>query len=71
VEAPTLLPPTCFGKVGQVTVNTDIIIGSVTVFAAGFVSSGNVGSVSVVVEAVTFDSTAETLDSTLQTFDEV
>lgn len=59
------------GSAGQVTVNTDIIIGSVTVFAAGFVSSSNVGSVSVVVNATTFDSTAETLDSTLQTFDEV
>ena len=57
------------GEVGTVTV-TISDTGNETVNATGLVGTSAVGSVTVIDDAATFDSTSITLDSTSQTFDE-
>ena len=57
------------GEVGTVTV-TISDTGNETVNATGLAGTSAVGSVTVVDDAATFDSTSITLDSTSQTFDE-
>jgi hypothetical protein len=57
------------GEVGAVTI-TISDTGNETVNATGLAGTSAVGSVTVVDDAATFDSTSITLDSTSQTFDE-
>jgi len=57
------------GEVGTVTV-TISDTGNETVNATGLAGTSAVGSVTVIDDAATFDSTSITLDSTSQTFDE-
>ena len=57
------------GEVGTVTI-TISDTGNETVNATGLAGTSAVGSVTVVDDAATFDSTSITLDSTSQTFDE-
>ena len=57
------------GEVGTVTI-TISDTGNETVNATGLAGTSAVGSVTVVDDATTFDSTSITLDSTSQTFDE-
>ena len=57
------------GEVGTVTV-TISDTGNETVNVTGLAGTSAVGSVTVVDDAATFDSTSITLDSTSQTFDE-
>ena len=57
------------GEVGTVTI-TISDTGNETVNATGLAGTSAVGSVTVIDDAATFDSTSITLDSTSQTFDE-
>ena len=57
------------GQVGSVTI-TFSDTGNETVVVTGLTGTGTVGSVTVIDDAATFDSTSVTLDSTSQTFDE-
>jgi hypothetical protein len=57
------------GEVGTVTV-TISDTGNETVNVSGLAATSAVGSVTVIDDATTFDSTSITLDSTSQTFDE-
>ena len=58
-------------SVGKVTVSiTETDPGDVTVSPTGISASSAIGSVTVVGDAGTWDSTGETLDSTAQTYDE-
>ena len=71
-DIPGVTPPNNLvaeGEVGTVTV-TISYTGNETVNATGLAGTSAVGSVTVVDEAATFDSTSITLDSTSQTFDE-
>ena len=71
-DIPGVTPPNNLvaeGEVGTVTV-TISDTGNETVNATGLAGTSAVGSVTVVDDAATFDSTSITLDSTSQTFDE-
>ena len=71
-DIPGITPPNNLvaeGEVGTVTV-TISDTGNETVNATGLAGTSAVGSVTVVDDAATFDSTSITLDSTSQTFDE-
>ena len=57
------------GQVGSVTI-TFSDTGNEIVVVTGLAGTGTVGSVSIIDDAATFDSTSVTLDSTSQTFDE-
>jgi len=57
------------GQVGSVTI-TFSDTGNEIVVVTGLAGTGTVGSVTVIDDAATFDSTSITLDSTSQTFDE-
>ena len=58
-------------SVGRVTVSvTEAEPGNVVVNPTGIFVSGAIGSVTVIDDAGTWDSTGETLDSTAQTYDE-
>jgi hypothetical protein len=54
------------GQVGVVVVNPE----DSEDFVTGITAIGTVGSVTIIDDAATFDSTSATLDSTSQTFDE-
>ena len=71
-ELPTEIPNTVAlsGGVGTVTVNSSGTDTDVTVNPTGVSASSAIGSVTVVGDAGTWDSTGETLDSTAQTYDE-
>ena len=71
-DIPGITPPNNLvaeGEVGTVTV-TISDTGNETVNVTGLAATSAVGSVTVVDDATTFDSTSITLDSTSQTFDE-
>ena len=71
-DVPGVTPPNNLvaeGEVGTVTV-TISDTGNETVNVSGLAATSAVGSVTVVDDAATFDSTSITLDSTSQTFDE-
>ena len=71
-DIPGITPPNNLvaeGEVGTVTV-TISDTGNETVNVTGLAATSAVGSVTVVDDAATFDSTSITLDSTSQTFDE-
>ena len=71
-DIPGVTPPNNLvaeGEVGTVTV-TISDTGNETVNATGLAGTSAVGSVTVVDDAATFDSTSITLDSTSQPFDE-
>ena len=71
-DIPGVTPPNNLvaeGEVGTVTV-TISDTGNETVNVTGLAATSAVGSVTVVDDAATFDSTSITLDSTSQTFDE-
>ena len=71
-DIPGVTPPNNLvaeGEAGTVTV-TISDTGNETVNATGLAGTSAVGSVTVVDDAATFDSTSITLDSTSQTFDE-
>ena len=71
-DIPGITPPNNLvaeGEVGTVTV-TISDTGNETVNVSGLAATSAVGSVTVVDDAATFDSTSITLDSTSQTFDE-
>ena len=71
-DIPGITPPNNLvaqGEVGTVTV-TISDTGNETVNATGLAGTSAVGSVTVIDDAATFDSTSITLDSTSQTFDE-
>ena len=57
------------GQVGSVTISFSDT-GNETVVVTGLAGTSAVGSVTVIDDATTFDSTSITLDSTSQTFDE-
>ena len=57
------------GQVGSVTISFSDT-GNETVVVTGLAGTSAVGSVTVIDDAATFDSTSITLDSTSQTFDE-
>ena len=71
-ELPTEIPNTVAlsGGVGTVTVNSSGTDTDVTVNPTGVSASSAIGSVTVVGDAGTWDSTGETSDSTAQTYDE-
>ena len=68
VENPNLVVPRMVGQVGQLSVRVDQT--SVVVSLTGLAATSAAGSVTVVDDAGTWDSTGETLDSTAQTYDE-
>ena len=71
-DIPGVTPPNNLvaeGEVGTVTI-TISDTGNETVNVTGLAATSAVGSVTVVDDATTFDSTSITLDSTSQTFDE-
>ena len=71
-DVPGVTPPNNLvaqGEVGTVTI-TISDTGNETVNVTGLAATSAVGSVTVVDDATTFDSTSITLDSTSQTFDE-
>ena len=71
-DIPGVTPPNNLvaqGEVGTVTI-TISDTGNETVNVTGLAATSAVGSVTVVDDAATFDSTSITLDSTSQTFDE-
>ena len=71
-DIPGITPPNNLvaeGEVGTVTV-TISDTGNETVNVTGLAATSAVGSVTVVDDAATFDSTSITIDSTSQTFDE-
>ena len=71
-DIPGITPPNNLvaqGAVGSVTI-TISDTGNETVNVTGLAATSAVGSVTVVDDASTFDSTSVTLDSTSQTFDE-
>ncbi len=57
------------GQVGSVTISFSDT-GNEIVIVTGLAGTGTVGSVTIIDDAATFDSTSVTLDSTSQTFDE-
>jgi len=57
------------GQVGSVTISFSDT-GNEIVIVTGLAGTGAVGSVTIIDDAETFDSTSVTLDSTSQTFDE-
>ena len=71
-EVPGITPPNNLvaeGQVGSVTISFSDT-GNETVVVTGLAGTSAVGSVTVIDDAATFDSTSITLDSTSQTFDE-
>jgi hypothetical protein len=70
-DIPGITPPNNLvaqGVVGTVTV--DVSGTSDVIDVTGVTATGAVGSVTIIDDAGTFDSTNETLDSTAQTYDE-
>ena len=71
-EVPGITPPNNLvaeGQVGSVTISFSDT-GNEIVIATGLAATSAVGSVTIIDDAETFDSTSVTLDSTSQTFDE-
>ena len=71
-EVPGITPPNNLvaeGQVGSVTISSSDT-GNEIVIATGLAATSAVGSVTIIDDAETFDSTSVTLDSTSQTFDE-
>jgi hypothetical protein len=71
-EVPGITPPNNLvaeGQVGSVTISFSDT-GNEIVIVTGLAATSAVGSVTIIDDAETFDSTSVTLDSTSQTFDE-